>query len=90
MKKKYVVPESKLIAINIRESIAAASGGISEVTGAAIIKFTHEIDGCRGYYMGVMSAPVKNTTDSFFDYYNELRGYGMEAFFNCLSYNYGG
>ena len=89
MKKTYVVPESKLIAINIKESIAVASGGISEVAGSAIIKFTHEIDGCRGYYTGVMSAPVKNTTTSFIDYYNELRTYGMEPFFNCLSYNFG-
>ena len=89
MKKTYVIPESKLIAINIKESIAAASGGISEVSGSAIIKFTHEIDGCRGYYTGVMSAPVKNTTTSFIDYYNELRTYGMEPFFNCLSYNFG-
>ena len=89
MKKTYVGPESKLIAINIKESIAVASGGISEVAGSAIIKFTHEIDGCRGYYTGVMSAPVKNTTTSFIDYYNELRTYGMEPFFNCLSYNFG-
>jgi len=89
MKKEYVVPESKLIAINIKESIAAASGGISEVAGSAIIKFTHEIDGCRGYYTGIMSAPVKNTTESFMAYYNELRTYGMEPFFNCLSYNFG-
>jgi len=89
MKKEYVVPESKLIAINIKESIAVASGGISEVAGSAIIKFTHEIDGCRGYYTGVMSAPVKNTTTSFIDFYNELRTYGMEPYFNCLSYNMG-
>lgn len=87
MKKSYVVPESKLIAINIKEGIAAVSGGISEVSGAAIIKFTHEVDGCRGYYMGVMSAEVKTTTGKFLDYYNELRSYGMEPFFNCLSYN---
>lgn len=89
MKKEYVVPESKLIAINIKESIAIASGGISEVAGSAIIKFTHEIDGCRGYYTAVMSAPVKNTSTSFIDFYNELRTYGMEPFFNCLSYNFG-
>ncbi|MBR3803053.1 MAG: hypothetical protein IKK37_06365 [Clostridia bacterium] len=89
MKKTYVVPESKLIAINIKESIAVASGGISEIAGSAIIKFTHEVDGCRGYYTGVMSAPVKNTTTSFIDFYNELRTYGMEPYFNCLSYNMG-
>lgn len=89
MKKKYVVPESKLIAINIKESIAAVSGGISEVAGAAVIKFTHEVDGCRGYYMGIMSAEVKVSTGKFLDYYDELRTYGMEPFFNCLSYNFG-
>ena len=37
--------------------------------------------------MGVMSAEVKTTTNKFLDYYNELRSYGMEPFFNCLSYN---
>ena len=89
MKKKYVVPESKLIAINIKEGIAAVSGGISEVSGAAVIKFTHEVDGCRGYYTGIMSAEVKVTTGKFLDYYSELRTYGMEPFFNCLSYNFG-
>ena len=89
MKKTYVVPESKLIAINIKESIAVASGGISEVAGSAVIKFTHEIDGCRGFYMGVISAPVGVTSTSFIDYYNELRTFGMEPYFNCLSYNFG-
>ena len=89
MKKTYVVPESKLIAINITESIAIASGGISEIAGAAIIKFTHEVDGCRGYYTGIMSAPVKQNSTNFLDYYNELRTYGMEPYFNCLSHTFG-
>lgn len=89
MKKEYVVPESRLISINIRESIAIASGGISQVEGAAVIKFTHETDGCRGYYTGVTSAPVKQTSDKFLDYYDELRKYGMEAYFSCFSYNFG-
>lgn len=89
MKKEYVVPESKLIAINITESIAAASGGISQVEGAAVIKFTHETDGCRGFYMGVMSAPVYVSSNDFLEYYDELRKYGMEAYFSCFSYNFG-
>ena len=37
MKKEYIVPESKLITINLNEGIAAVSGGISEVSGAAVI-----------------------------------------------------
>lgn len=88
MKKKYVVPESKVFAINLSENIAA-SGGISQVEGAAVITFTHQIDGCRGYYSGLTTAPVTITTNNFYDYYDELRKYGQEAYFNCFSYNFG-
>lgn len=89
MKKEYIAPESRLIVINLNEGIAAVSGGISEVSGSAIIKFTHEIDGCRGYYMGNMSAKVETTGTAFFDYYNELMGYGAEAYFACFRYQFG-
>ncbi len=89
MKKKYIVPESKLFAINLNESIAAASGGISEVSGAAVIKFTHDMDGCRGYYTGVTSAKVETQGTAFLDYYNELLGYGADAYFNCFRYQFG-
>lgn len=88
MKKEYIVPESKLITINLNEGIAAVSGGISEVSGAAVIRFTHEIDGCRGYYSGVMSAEVKTTGNSFMSYYNELMAYGAEVYFNCFRYQF--
>lgn len=88
MKKKYIAPESKLIVINLNEGIAAVSGGISEVSGAAVIKFTHDVDGCRGFYTGVQSAPVNTTSTTFLDYYNELMGYGAEPYFNCFRYQF--
>ena len=88
MKKNYIAPESKLIVINLNEGIAAVSGGISEVSGAAVIKFTHEVDGCRGYYTGTMSAKVETNGTEFFDYYSELMGYGAEAYFACFRYQF--
>jgi len=90
MKKKYIAPESRLFAINLKEGIAAVSGGISEVSGAAVIKFTHAMDGCRGYYTGVQTAEVKTPGTSFLDYYNELMGYGAEAYFACFRYQFSG
>ncbi len=90
MKKKYIAPESRLFAINVKEGIAAVSGGISEVSGAAVIKFTHDMDGCRGYYTGNLSAKVETAGESFLDYYNELMGYGAEAYFSCFRYQFMG
>ncbi len=90
MKKEYITPESKLIVINLNEGIAAVSGGISEVSGSAVIKFTHDLDGCRGYYTGTMSAKVETPGSTFMDYYNELMGYGAEAYFSCFRYQFSG
>lgn len=89
MKKKYVVPESNLIVINLNEGIAAVSGGISEISGSAVIKFTHNIDGCRGRYTGIESAKVDPTISTFMEYYNELMSYGAETYFNCFRYQFG-
>lgn len=90
MKKKYIAPESKLFAINLKEGIAAVSSGMSEVSGAAVIRFTYDIDGCRTYYSGVMDAKVETEGTSFMDYYNELMGYGAEVYFNCFRYQFSG
>lgn len=89
MKKEYIVPESKLFAINMNENIAI-SGGHSEISGSAIIKFTHTIDGCKLYYSGDTTAPVGVTSGVFGDYVLELRGYNnMNAYFNCYTYTFG-
>lgn len=90
MKKKYIVPESKLIVINLNEGIAAVSGGISEVSGSAVIKFTHDLDGCRGRYTGVEGATVSPNITTFMDYYEELMGYGADVYFNCFRYHFNG
>lgn len=90
MKKKYVVPESNLIVINLNEGIAAVSGGISEVSGSAVIRFTHNIDGCRGRYTGIESAKVDQSITTFMGYYNELMSYGAEVYFNCFRYQFAG
>lgn len=89
MKKKYIAPESKLIVVNLNEGIAAVSGGISEVSGAAVIRFTHELDGCRGRYTGVESAKVNPNINAFFEYYQELMSYGADVYFNCFRYQFG-
>ena len=58
MKKKYIRPESRLYAINLAEKIA--SSGIDSsgdlVGGNSVIRFTHDVDNCRGYYTGDLSA----------------------------------
>lgn len=86
-KKKYAPPVSSLITINMKENIAA-SGGLSEVSGAAVIKFTQEVDGCRGLYMGDNTAPVLTVGTAFKDYYNELLTYGAQTYFNCFQYKF--
>lgn len=90
MKKNYIAPESKLIAINLNEGIAAVSGGISEVSGSAVIRFTHDIDGCRGRYTGVEGANVDPNITTFMGYYEELLGYGADVYFNCFRYQFSG
>lgn len=90
MKKKYIAPESKLIVVNLNEGIAAVSGGISEVSGSAVIRFTHDMDGCRGRYTGIESAKVDPNIDTFMGYYNQLTGYGADVYFNCFKYVFNG
>lgn len=85
MKKKYIVPESRLFAINMNENIAI-SGGVSEISGAAVIQFTSSKDGCRDYYTGIHSAEVNTNGTSFSDYYKELYAYGSEAYYSCFKY----
>lgn len=87
MKKKYVKPQCHLFVVNFKENIAA-SGGLSEVSGAAVITFTHAVDGCRGLYSGNNLAPVTTKGTSFSDYYNELLTYGAETYFNCFKYKF--
>lgn len=70
MKKEYVAPESKLIAINLKESIAI-SGGADSVEGSASITFSSMMDGCRDFYTKVVPVEANGTT--FMDYYNDFR-----------------
>ena len=90
MKKEYIVPESKLIVINLNEGIAAVSGGISEISGSAVIKFTHDQDGCRGRYTGIEGAKVDPTISTFMGYYEQLLTYGADVYFNCFRYQFNG
>lgn len=90
MKKKYIQPESRLYAMNLTENIASSGvGGEGElVSGNSVIKFSHNVDGCRGYYTDDESAPV-TVTGTFYDYYNELDKIVSEkhnyfVYFNCL------
>lgn len=70
MKKKYVVPKSKLIAINLKESIAI-SGGVDSVEGSSSIRFTSQQDGCRDFYTGIVG--VKATGTTYKHYYEDFR-----------------
>ncbi len=86
MKKDYIVPESKLIAISVSENIAI-SGGVSEVGGAAIITFTEVLDGCRSLYTDLIE--VKTNGPDFIDYYDELQRLvgetgNYKAWFDCF------
>lgn len=89
MKKKYIAPESKLIVINLNEGIADVSGGISEVSGSAVIRFTQNVDGCRGLYSGVNGAKVDPERTTFMQYYEELLSYGADVYFSCFRYQFG-
>ena len=86
MKKKYIVPESKLFAINMKENIAASIQGGSEISGAAVIQFTSAKDGCRKHYTGLEAYEVRTNGTSFSDYYKELYAYGSEAYYTCFKY----
>lgn len=91
MKKEYVVPKSKLIALNLNESIAV-SGGVDEVGGMSVIRFYSSTDGCRKTYTERL--PVSEELQAggnFGDYYNdflakvEINGaLGFEAYFYCF------
>ena len=90
MKKKYVAPESKLIALNLNESIAA-SGGSSEIGGMAILKFYAKEDGCRALYTErVAVADHLIAGGEFIDYYNDFMAKvsqqgAFEAYFMCFN-----
>lgn len=88
MKKKYIVPESRLFAINMTENIAAISGASSEISGAAVIQFYERYDGCRGIYTETQGAVVDPNASSFFDYYEDLQKYGAEVYFKCFRYQF--
>ena len=88
MKKKYIVPESKLFSINMTENIAAVSGASSEISGAAVIQFYEYVDGCRGIYTETKGATVDPNASSFFDYYQDMQRYGAEVYFKCFRYQF--
>ncbi len=91
MKKKYIVPESKLIALNLNESIAISAGD-DIVAGMSVIKFTADFDGCRKLYTERL--PVSDQLQSgaeFMDYYNEFlnlvsQNSAFEAYFYCFGH----
>ena len=89
MKKKYVPPVSKLIALNLNESLAI-SGGTDEVGGMSVIRFYAHVDGCRKLYTERL--PVSEGLQAggdFMDYYNEFinlvsQSAAFEAYFYCF------
>lgn len=97
MKKSYVVPESKLFAINLKESIAASdkiTNGDDEISANAVIKFTVSVDPCREVYTALIpvseSAKATNTFQGYYNDLNEQVGSGVAngylAYFNCFKF----
>lgn len=89
MKKKYVVPESKLYAINIDENIAGSDVlmGDDMMSGQITIRFTYGSSPCREYYTNDTTAVVTITNGTFMDYYHELYAYGKKnpiTYLNCF------
>ncbi len=93
MKKDYIIPESRLFAINISENIADSiggdMGGSSEISGSAVIQFYQYSDGCRKIYTKIEQAPVNPNNVNFIDFYNEILSYGADVYFNCFRYQFG-
>lgn len=91
MKKKYVAPQSKLIALNLNESIAVSAGD-DIIAGMSVIKFSANIDGCRQLY--TERIPVSEGLQAgadFMDYYNEFldlvtQNSAFEAYFYCFGH----
>ncbi len=86
MKKSYVAPESRLIAVSLAENIAYSSG-VDEVGGTITIMFTEGFDGCRERYTDLIE--VKTNGTDFMDYYHDLeqlvRETGVfQAWFDCF------
>ena len=83
MKKPYIVPESRLFSIDLKENIAASD----------LIKFTFGTEPCRGKYTDTIPVSVGDNA-SFMDYYEELNrevmsgkyANGFQAYFNCFKY----
>lgn len=97
MKKPYIVPESRLFAINLKENIADSifnNNGDDSIAATAFIMFTHGVDPCRGYYTGSLSAPVSPNiagSTNFMDYYNDLRSTGdLQAYWDCFHHKSSG
>ena len=89
MKKKYVAPESKLIALNLNESIAASLGS-DQVGGMAVIQFKNVVDGCRELYTGRLAVSQNLSGTDFIHYYNDFMNQVMntgnfEAYFYCFN-----
>ena len=91
MKKKYVPPVSKLIALNLNESIAVSAGD-DIVAGMSVIRFYANVDGCRKLYTERL--PVSEGLQAgadFMDYYNEFlnlvsQNAAFEAYFYCFGH----
>ena len=88
MKKKYVAPESKLIALNFKESIASSESG-DMVSGMAVLKFHATVDACRETY--TKRIPVgEGVGPDFIEYYNDFMSKvqstgNFEAYFYCFN-----
>lgn len=89
-RKKYIVPESRLFVLNIKENIAGSDAlydGQDQIESNVVIRFTVDTDPCRVYYTDTELAPVRVTGNAFKDYYGDLMLYGEtdpSVYFKCF------
>lgn len=90
MKKKYIVPESRLFVLNIKENIAGSDAifdGQDQIESNVVIRFTVDTDPCRVNYTDCETAPVRVAGTAFKDYYGDLMDYGAtnpSVYYNCF------
>ncbi|MBE6771505.1 MAG: hypothetical protein E7547_05095 [Ruminococcaceae bacterium] len=86
MKKTYIVPQSRLFCLKMKENIADSYGQVDDSTsGTFVISFTHAVDPCRTYYSGMTTAiNTKGDEAPFNDYFHELEAIGAWKCFRMV------
>jgi hypothetical protein len=72
MKKDYMKPEGKVVAVSVRENIASSEGSSGDVYG---VYYTPSEDGLQQFIQG-SDTPATNTGNKYFDsFYDMVKTY---------------